>query len=121
MSWSMLNMMCPSSIQKMGLFTRHPALIHDTSRSHTSQQNGIAKRKYKLILDVARTIMFHMHVPKYLWSETVLSACHLINKMLSSVLGGKTPFSCLHPHKSVFSITPSVFDYTYFVQDYLLG
>jgi len=99
----------------------HQTSCSHTSRSHTSQQNEIAKRKHKHILDVARTIMFHMHVLKYLWSETVLSACHLINKMPSSILGEKIPFSCLHPHKSVFFMTPWVFDCTYFVKDYLLG
>ncbi|KAG6387188.1 hypothetical protein SASPL_152374 [Salvia splendens] len=48
---------------------------------------------------VARTLMFHMHVPKYLWSDVVLTACFLINKMPSSVLHGDIPFSCLHPDK----------------------
>jgi len=57
-----------------------------------------------------------MRVLKYLWSEVVLSACHLINKM-SSVLEGKFPFSYLYPNKSVFFMTPRVFDCTYFVQD----
>ena len=67
------------------------------------------------ILDVARTIMIHMRVSKYLWYD-VLSAYHEINSM-ASVLGGQIPFSCLYPNKSAFSMTPRIFGCTCFVQD----
>jgi len=40
--------------------------FHQTSCSHTSQQNGVSERKHRQILDIARTIMIHMSVPKYL-------------------------------------------------------
>ena len=62
-------------------------------------------------------MMIHMHVPKYLWADAVLSVCHLINRMPSSVLHGKISFSSLYPHRSVFPITSRVFDCTCFVQD----
>ena len=71
-------------------------VIHQTSCSDTSQQNGVAERKHRYILDVARTIMIHMHVLKYLRACAVLSACYLINRMHSSVIHGKIPFSCLY-------------------------
>ena len=53
--------------------------------------------------------MTHISVLKYLWSDAVLSACHLINRMSSFVLGGKKKFSCLYPNKSAFSMTPHIF------------
>ena len=67
----------------MRLFIKPPALM--------SQQNDVAERecKHKHILDVARTMMIHMHVLKYLWVDAVLSACHLINRMPSSVFHEK--------------------------------
>jgi len=71
MSWSMLKMMCLSSVRKMRLFTRHPTLIHPNKMELLNANNHI--------LDVARTIMFHLHL-KYLWSDAVLSAYHLINR-----------------------------------------
>ncbi|KAG6422620.1 hypothetical protein SASPL_119199 [Salvia splendens] len=49
---------------------------------------------------VARTLISHMHVPKYLWSDAVLTACFLINMMPSSVLHGDIPFSCLYTTSS---------------------
>jgi len=41
-------------------------IIHQTFCSHTSQQNGVIERKHRHILDVARIIMIHMSVLKYL-------------------------------------------------------
>jgi len=61
--------------------------------------------------------MIHMSILKYLWSDAVLSACHLINRMPSSVVDDKILFSYLYPTKSVFSMTPRVFSCTCFVQD----
>jgi len=66
-------------------------------------------------------MMIHMHVLKYLWANAVLNACHLINRMPSSVLYGKLSFSCLYPDKSIFSVPPHIFDCTCFVQDLSLG
>ena len=41
-------------------------IIHQTTCPHTAQQNKVAERKHKHILDVTRTIMLHMKIPKYL-------------------------------------------------------
>jgi len=62
-------------------------------------------------------MMVHMHVLKYLWSDAVLSACHLINRMPSSVLNGQVLFSCLYPTKNPLSIASRVF----VVRDLSLG
>jgi len=101
----------------VSIFCSKNGIIHQTSCSHTSQQNGVAKRKRRHILDVARTLMIHMSVPKYLWSDVVLSACYLINRMHSSVLDKKSPFPFLYVNKKPFSMTLRVFACTYFVQD----
>jgi len=58
-----------------------------------------------------------MNVPKYLWSDTVLSAYHLVNRTPSSVPNDQVPFSCLYPNKSLFFMAPRVFSCTCFVQD----
>ena len=74
-------------------------------------------KKHRYIMNVARTLMIHMSVLKYLWSDDVLSTCYLINRMPSSVLNNKSPFSCLYVNKTPFSMTPCVFECTCFVQD----
>jgi hypothetical protein len=44
-------------------------IIHQTSCVHTPQQNGIAKRKNRDLLEKTRSLMFQMHVPKIFWSQ----------------------------------------------------
>ena len=65
--------------------------------------------------------MIHMNVLKYLWSDVVLSACYLINRMASSVLNKSSPFSCLYANKIPFFVTPCVFECTYFFHDLFSG
>jgi len=105
----------------VSIFTFKNGIIRQTSCSHTSQQNGVAERKHRHILDVARTLMIHMSVPKYLWSDAVLSACYLINRMFSSVLDERSPFSYLYANKKSFFMTPRVFGCTCFIKTCLLG
>ena len=38
-----------------------------------------------------------MHAPKSFWINTILIVCHLINRIRSSILGDKTPFSVFYP------------------------
>ena len=91
-------------------------VIHQISCSHTSQQNDVAKRKHRHILDVARSIMLEMHVPKYLWSDAVLTASYLINRMPSTPLGEEIPLRRLRPDVDIFTLTLRVFGYVAFVQ-----
>jgi transposase InsO family protein len=39
-------------------------IIHQISCAHTPQQNGVAKRKNRHLLDVTCCLLSHMHVPK---------------------------------------------------------
>jgi transposase InsO family protein len=78
--------------------------IHQTSCAHTPQQNGVAERKNRHLLDVTRCLFSHMHVPKHFWSDSALTACYLINRMPSSVLDGISSHSLLYPSSSLFSL-----------------
>ena len=64
---------------------------HQTTCPQTSQQNGVAERKHRHILDVVRTIMLQMKVPKHFWSDAILTGSFLINRMPSTPLGGEIP------------------------------
>ncbi|XP_042946560.1 uncharacterized protein LOC122279793 isoform X3 [Carya illinoinensis] len=92
-------------------------IVHQTSCSYTPQQNGVAERKNRHLLDVTRALLLHMHVPKRFWSDGVLTACHLINRMPSSILNGSSPFSVLFPSSSPFSLPPKIFGCVCFVHN----
>ena len=79
----------------LNTFFQTHGIIHETPCPYTPQQNGLAERKFRHVLETARTLMFHMHVPKYLWGEAALTAIHLLNCLPSRVLDQSLPIDCL--------------------------
>ena len=78
-------------------------IIHQTSCPHTSQQNGVAERKHRHLLDMTRTLLVEMGIPHYLWSDALLTSLYLLNHLPSSPLGGKVPLRRLHPTRDLFA------------------
>jgi transposase InsO family protein len=68
---------------------------HQTTCPYTPAQNGVAERKNRHLLEVARCMMISMHVPKHLWGQAVLTAAYLINRKPSRVLEWQTPYKML--------------------------
>ena len=61
--------------------------------------------------------MFQMNVPKYLWSEAVLTAAYLTNRMPSRILGMKSLVELLLEQRE-FTVPPKVFGCVCFVRDH---
>ncbi|QHO14032.1 Retrovirus-related Pol polyprotein [Arachis hypogaea] len=96
-------------------------ILHQSSCPHTPQQNGVAERKHRHLIETARTLLLHTHVPLKFWGEAVLTACYLINRMPSSVLQNQVPHSILFPHEHIFSLPLRVFGCTCFIHDLTPG
>jgi IS30 family transposase len=77
-------------------FFLEKGIVHQSSCVDIPQQNGLAERKNKHLLEVARALLFTNQVPKYLWGEAVLTATYLINRMPNKVLSFETPFDVFH-------------------------
>ncbi|XP_010481078.1 PREDICTED: uncharacterized protein LOC104759901 [Camelina sativa] len=67
-------------------------IIHQTSCPYTPQQNGVAERKNRHLMEVARSMMFHTNIPKRFWGDAVLAACYLINRTPTKILRDISPF-----------------------------
>ena len=61
----------------------------------TPQQNGVAERKNRHLLDVVHTILLESSVPSMFWVEALKTATHLINCLPSQVLQMESPYFCL--------------------------
>ena len=93
-------------------------IVHQTTCPYSSQQNGVAERKHRHLLDMVRTLLLAMRVPQYLWCDAVLTATYLVNRLPSAALGGAIPLQRLTPAADIFSLPPRVFGCTAFVQDH---
>lgn len=54
-------------------------MIHQTTCPHTPEQNGVAERKTRHLLEVAHALMFQMKIPKVFWVDAIVTAAYLIN------------------------------------------
>ncbi|GKB28278.1 putative RNA-directed DNA polymerase, partial [Tanacetum coccineum] len=70
-------------------FLNEKRILHQTTYVYTHQQNGIAERKHRHLLNAARPLMFQGKLPLYLWSECILTAIYIINRIPSSALSGR--------------------------------
>jgi hypothetical protein len=88
--------------------------IHQTSCTDTPQQNGVAERKHRHIVETARSLLLSASVPSEFWGEAVLTAVHVINRIPSSVTSGLSPFEKLYNSTPDYS-SLKVFGSTCFV------
>jgi len=56
-------------------------ILYQTSCAYTPQQNGVAERKNRHLVETTYTLLIHGEVPQGIWGEVVLSARYLINYM----------------------------------------
>jgi len=59
-------------------------ILHQSTCPHTPQQNGIAEKKNRHLVEIARTLLLGAHIPVHQWGDALLTACFLINRMPSS-------------------------------------
>ncbi|RVW56043.1 Retrovirus-related Pol polyprotein from transposon TNT 1-94 [Vitis vinifera] len=103
----------------VGEFLAQEGIVHLSSCVDTPQQNGIAERKNRHLLEVARSLMFSMNVPKLFWGQAVLTAAYLINRMSSRVLKFQTPCQTLLKSfpttRLISTVPPKIFGCSVFV------
>jgi GAG-pre-integrase domain/Integrase core domain len=97
-------------------FLRSEGIIHQTMCVNTPEQNGVAERKNRHILEVTRCLLFSMNVPRYLWGEATKTAVYLINRMPLRAVEFRTPLEIL-TGKNAFKVPPKTFGCVCFVHN----
>nr|GFA26391.1 retrovirus-related Pol polyprotein from transposon TNT 1-94 [Tanacetum cinerariifolium] len=62
----------------------------------TPQQNGIAERKNRTLIQAARTMLAYLLLHILFWAEAVNTACYIHNRVLVTKPHNKTPYELLH-------------------------
>ncbi|KAK9073804.1 hypothetical protein SSX86_006398 [Deinandra increscens subsp. villosa] len=77
-------------------------IFHDFA-PYTPQQNGVAERKNRTLIETARTMLSDAHLPIKFWSEAVHTACHVLNRVLIVKRFNKTSYQLrVYPMKRVY-------------------
>ncbi|RVW26366.1 Retrovirus-related Pol polyprotein from transposon TNT 1-94 [Vitis vinifera] len=70
-------------------------IIHQTTCSNTPQQNGVAERKNRHLLEVVRASLITAKIPISYLGEAITSTTYLINWIPSSPINFQTPLQAL--------------------------
>lgn len=102
----------------IGTLFQNQGIIHESSCVYSPQQNGIAERKNRHLLEVTRALLFHHNVPKQFWGEALLTATFLINRLPSKVLNLLSPVDLIkqiYPDYRTINLPLRIFGCTTFV------
>ena len=64
-------------------FCEEHGIIHQSSAPYTPQQNGLAGRKNRTLVDMVNDMILNAGLPFNLWGEALLTACHVHNRVHS--------------------------------------
>ncbi|GJQ95839.1 putative ribonuclease H-like domain-containing protein [Tanacetum coccineum] len=81
--------------QLMNEFCAKKGIKREYSIARTPQQNGVAERKNRTLIEAARTMLADSLLPIQFWAEAVNTACYVLNRVLVTKPQLKTPYEIL--------------------------
>ncbi|KAH7550154.1 hypothetical protein JRO89_XS13G0144400 [Xanthoceras sorbifolium] len=72
-------------------FCKNEGIVRHLTVRGTPQQNGVAERMNRTLLEKVRCMLSNSGLSKDFWAEAASTACHLVNRSPSTAIGIKTP------------------------------
>jgi len=72
-------------------FFTESCIQHEVTAPYTPQHNGLAERRNRTILDMARSMLKEKRLPHEFWGEAVSTAVYVLNKCPTKKLGNRVP------------------------------
>jgi hypothetical protein len=72
---------------------------HEFSAPYTPQQNGVAERKNRTLIESARRMLDEYKTSDHFWAEAINTVCHAVNWLYLHRLLKKTPYELLTGNK----------------------
>ncbi len=72
----------------------------ESTAAYSPQQNGVAERLNRTLVEAARSMLNHARLPNVFWADAISTATYLRNRMITSSLkSGKTPYHMWYGEK----------------------
>ncbi|GJY34776.1 retrovirus-related pol polyprotein from transposon TNT 1-94 [Tanacetum coccineum] len=91
-----INFKTMNKLVRGNLFYGMKGIKREFRVARTPQQNGVAERKNRTLIEVSRTILADSLLPTTFWAESVNTACYVQNRVLMTKPHNKTPYELLH-------------------------
>ncbi|GJR52096.1 ribonuclease H-like domain-containing protein [Tanacetum coccineum] len=89
--------------KEMNQFCEMKGIKREFSVARTPQQNRVAERKNKRLIEAARTMLADSKLPTTFWAEAVDTACYVQNRVLVFMPHNKTPYELFLGRKPILS------------------
>ena len=77
---------------KSDVWSLEQGITFETASPYSQDENGVAERMGRTIIDMTRCSVIAGDIPDYLWAEVVLAMVHTKNVRPTNALAGKTPY-----------------------------
>nr|GFA96684.1 ribonuclease H-like domain-containing protein [Tanacetum cinerariifolium] len=85
----------------MNQFCEDKDIKREFSVARTPQQNQVAKRRNKTLVEAARTMLVDYKLPTTFWAEAVNTACYVLNRALVTKPHSKTTYKLIRGRPSL--------------------
>ncbi|GKE17786.1 ribonuclease H-like domain-containing protein, partial [Tanacetum coccineum] len=82
-------------IREMDEFCGKKRIKREYSVARTPQQNRVAERKNRTLIEATRTMLADSLIPTIFWAEAVNNACYVLNRVLVTKPHNKTPYELI--------------------------
>ncbi|GJS50329.1 putative ribonuclease H-like domain-containing protein [Tanacetum coccineum] len=76
-------------------FCGSKGIKREYSNARTPQQNRVAERKNRTLIEAARTMLADSFLPNTFWAKAVSTACYVLNRVLVTKPQNKTPYELI--------------------------
>ncbi|KAJ3701119.1 hypothetical protein LUZ61_004824 [Rhynchospora tenuis] len=95
---------CDGGTEFKPIMSHHSDITFQVSCPHTPEQNGVAERKHRHIVELGLANMFHSSIPLKYWDYLFESVVFVINRIPSTSSGTISPFEKMFNQKPNYNM-----------------
>lgn len=74
-------------------FFKHEGIIHQLTADYTPEQNGVAERFNRTLVEMAKCMLIQSKLLPTFWAEAIMTACYIRNRCPTRALQEGVPYT----------------------------